>query len=83
MEESPKNETDNHEWKNEAVKVLGQLAHSLRNPFATVQSYLNILEMEDYSFDAEELKEVSSALKDTVEKSLKLIDEKISDLKET
>jgi len=81
METSPENETDSQAWRYGAVKVLGELAHSLRNPFATVQSYLNILEMEDYIFDPEELKEVSFALKETVDKALKMIDEKIVELK--
>jgi len=81
MVEKPGNEADSQAWKDEAVKVLGDLAHSLRNPFATMQSFLNILEMEEYNFDPEGLKEVSSALQNTVDKSLKLIDEKIIELK--
>ena len=83
MEELPKNKADNPEWKNEAVKVLGDLAHSLRNPFSTLQSYLNILEMEGYNIDSEELKMLTKSLQDTVDKSMKLIDEKILTLKDS
>ena len=83
MEELPKNKADNPEWKNEAVKVLGGLAHSLRNPFSTLQSYLNILEMEGYNIDSEELKMLTKSLQDTVDKSMKLIDEKILTLKDS
>jgi len=83
MEELPKNKVDNPEWKNEAVKVLGDLAHSLRNPFSTLQSYLNILEMDSYNIDSEELKMLTKSLQDTVDKSMKLIDEKILTLKDS
>jgi len=83
MEELPENNTDNHEWKDKAVKVLGDLAHSLRNPFSTLQSYINILEMEDYSTDPEELKMLTKSLQETVDKSIKLIDEKILALKDS
>jgi signal transduction histidine kinase len=69
-------------WKQKALLILSELSHGLRNPFATIQSYLNILEMEEYNFSAEELKEVSNILKETVENSLKNIDLKIAEIKE-
>ena len=64
------------------LKVLSELSHSLRNPFATIQSYLNILEMENYQYSPEELKEISRILKETVERTIPVIDEKIATLKE-
>ena len=83
MEGLPKSDTGNQEWKDQAVKILGDLAHSLRNPFSTLQSYINILEMEDYKCDSEELKMLTKSLQETVDKSIKLIDEKILVLKDS
>ena len=78
-----KNNMDTQEWKNHAIKVLGDLAHSLRNPFSTIQSYINILEMEEYKFEQHELKELTARLQDTIDKSIKLIDEQVSVLNES
>jgi len=83
MEGLPKSDTGNQEWKDQAVKILGDLAHSLRNPFSTLQSYINILEMEEYKCDSEELKMLTKSLQETVDKSIKLIDEKILVLKDS
>ncbi len=83
MADLPKYDTDSQEWKDKAVKVLGDLAHALRNPFSTLQSYINILEMEEYKFDPEGLKELTKSLQETVDKSIKLIDEKIMALKDS
>jgi light-regulated signal transduction histidine kinase (bacteriophytochrome) len=66
------------EWKENALVLLAQLSHSLRNPFSTIQSYLNILEMEEYTYSPEELKDITLILKETVEKSIKTIDEKMA-----
>jgi signal transduction histidine kinase len=68
-------------WKQKALLILAELSHSLRNPFSTVQSYLNILEMEDYKYTPEELKEITDMLRDTVDKSFQNIDAKIAELK--
>lgn len=73
---------DESEERNERIlKLLSELSHSMRNPFATMQSYLNILEMEDYKYEPDALKELSGILSGTVEKSIKVIDEKIAALK--
>jgi signal transduction histidine kinase len=69
-------------WRQKALEILSELSHSLRNPFSTIQSYLNILEMEEYRFSPEELKEITMILKETVEKSFLHIDAKIAELKE-
>jgi signal transduction histidine kinase len=73
--------TDNQEWKEEAAKTIARLAHDLRNPFATLQSFLNILEMEEYNFKPEELKELCGSLQDAVTRALNLIDERVKEIK--
>lgn len=70
----------NEDWKDEAAKVIARLVHDLRNPFATLQSFLNILEMEEYKFSPQELKELCGSLQDSVQRSLKLIDERVQSL---
>jgi len=70
------------EWRKQALNIVADLSHSMRNPFSTMQSYLNILEMEDYNYTPEGLKEITDILRDTVEKSFKHIDEKIAVLRE-
>jgi|GEM_PF-6297394 len=83
MSNAPKTETDNQEWKTTAVKVLGNLSHDLRSPFTTIQSYINILKMEEYRFEPQGLKELTASLQQTIDKSIKLIDEQVSALKKS
>jgi signal transduction histidine kinase len=83
MSEDPhinKSQTE-EEWRMEAINILADLTHSLRNPFSTIQSYLNILEMDDYNYSPEALKDITKILRETVEKSFKHIDERIAVLK--
>jgi signal transduction histidine kinase len=70
------------EWAEEVATILADLNHSLRNPFSTIQSYLNILEMEEYKYSPEELKEITNMLRDTVDRSFKTIEEKMAVLRE-
>jgi signal transduction histidine kinase len=70
------------QWKKEAIEILRELSHSMRNPFSTIQSYLNILEMEEYTYTPEALKELTNILRETVDRSFKHIDEKILELKD-
>lgn len=74
-------DNENNQWKEEAAKTIARLAHDLRNPFATLQSFLNILEMEEYSFKPEELKELCASLQESVNRALNLIDERVKEIK--
>jgi signal transduction histidine kinase len=75
--------TENQQWKDDAARTIARLAHDLRNPFATLQSFLNILEMEEYTFKPDELKELCGSLQDAVTRALTLIDERVKEIRES
>ena len=75
--------TDSPAQNNEKILALiSQIAHDMRSPFASLQSFLNILEMEEYRFGPAELKEIAEMLKDSSEKALAKVDSGLDELKD-
>ena len=77
---APDNDNLQSEFNSIILKKLSQLNHDLRSPFATMQSLLNIMEMEDYNISREDLKEMAESLKVSVSNAIQNIDAKVLEL---
>lgn len=63
-----------------ARKKLSELAHDVRHPLATFQSFLHILEMQEYNMNSNDLKELAQEVEASLQKSLENIDLHIKSL---
>jgi K+-sensing histidine kinase KdpD len=61
---------------------FSELSHDVRAPLATCQSFLNVLEMSDYKLSPPELEMLVLDIRDSLERSLLHIDDRLSRLRD-
>ena len=64
------------------IEKVRKVAHDIKSPVVSMQSFLNLIELSDYDLDKEELMQLCTAMKNSLEKTMNTLENEIDELKE-